>query len=583
MEIGEVMFRLLEDPIGTGAPHGNAPSGLAPRLRQRLSVGLFILAAPFSPLAQQLPPQVQPRPIVPPTPTVPVKPAPDLTVAPLAGGAPPGADQLMVTLWGIEIVGNTVYSFQQLEGFYAGLLVTEMPLSRVFQIAEEIQKKYHDDGYLLTRVIIPAQNVSRGFYRVQIIEGFISDVKLEGDIGPVAKRIERQLRELVGYRPINSERIERYLLLANDTPGITVRGVLRPGVGEVGASELLVKVERKQFEGYIVADNRGSEFTGPWRGALALRENSSTSLGESIQVTIGSTLVSEEQRFAQLIYEQNIGIEGLKFQGVTSYGPSEPGFTLKPLGVETRVAFARGSFTYPLIRSRKQNLFVNSGFDAIQSTVDVLGTQVSKDDLRVLHATATYDFVDQYGGRSSISGGLRQGLPVLGASENGAANLSRSEGKVDFTSLNADLWRQQRLAGNLGVLFASVGQYSFDTLLSDEECRLGGERFGRGYDPSEIAGEHCFAFTTELQYSGGPRGEILTEYQAYAYYDFGVVWNMDTFANPRESLASTGIGIRTSVFKYLSLDFEIAKPLTRDVATQGNKDVRYFVRALARF
>ena len=61
------------------------------------------------------------------------------------------------------------------------------------------------------------------------------------------------------------------------------------------------------------------------------------------------------------------------------------------------------------------------------------------------------------------------------------------------------------------------------------------------------------------------------------------MWNSDTFANPQDSLASTGIGIRTSLFNHLFLDFEIAKPLTRDVATQGNKDVRFFFRALARF
>ena len=77
----------------------------------------------------------------------------------------------MVTFWGIEIVGNTVYSIQELEEFYRDLLGTDMPLSRIFQIAEEIQRKYHDDGYLLTRVIIPAQNVSHGSYRVQVIRG----------------------------------------------------------------------------------------------------------------------------------------------------------------------------------------------------------------------------------------------------------------------------------------------------------------------------------------------------------------------------------------------------------------------------
>jgi len=539
------------------------------------------------PALPRLPPQVEPRPGVPLTlPTVPEKAPPRVRVAPLAGGAPAGADQIKVDFKGLLIEGATVYSTDELEAFYRELIGTQITLARIFQIAEQIQAKYHADGYLITRVVVPAQSAAGGIFRVQVIEGFVSSISVEGDIGGVRERIEAQLQPIIGERPVNTRTLERYLLLANDVPGITLRGVLRPGVGEVGASELVVQVDRKPFDGFVVVNNRGSKFTGAWRTSVSFRKNASTWLGESIGVILGKS-EANEQNFLQLTYSQNVGNDGVTFNAIASYGRQTPGFTLKSLDIETESLFGRGSFTYPWIRSRRKNVFLNAGFDAIRSDVETLGVQTSQDQLRVLHGTATTDLVDRFGVRSTFSLGIRQGLPILGASENGTLGRSRVEGVNDFTLFNAGAARRQPLFGDVALWLTAKGQYSFDTLLSDEECRLGGERFGRGYDPSEIAGEDCLAFTAELQYSGRnpfpPPTTLLPGFQAYAFYDVGAVWNSDTLAEPKSSLASAGIGIRLQVVKDLFLDFEIAKPLTREVATEGNKDARAFFQALARF
>src|SRR3546814_11365408 len=78
----------------------------------------------------------------------------------------------------------------------------------------------------------------------------------------------------------SSDLLERYLLLVNDLPGISGTGVLRPSGSELVGSELVVTVERKRFDGFAVADNRGSRFTGPFGASVALAGTALTRFGD---------------------------------------------------------------------------------------------------------------------------------------------------------------------------------------------------------------------------------------------------------------------------------------------------------------
>ena len=46
------------------------------------------------------------------------------------------------------------------------------------------------------------------------------------------------------------------------------------------------------------------------------------------------------------------------------------------------------------------------------------------------------------------------------------------------------------------------------------------------------------------------------------------------FYHARASLASAGIGFRLTILERFSVGFELAKPLTRPIASRGNKDFR---------
>src|SRR6185437_6794997 len=84
---------------------------------------------------------------------------------------------------------------------------------------------------------------------VHATEGYIGDVKLDGDIGPAGALVYEILSHLTETRPVNNSELERYLLLANDIPGVSVQAVMRRGSEQDGAVELIARQSRREFSG----------------------------------------------------------------------------------------------------------------------------------------------------------------------------------------------------------------------------------------------------------------------------------------------------------------------------------------------
>src|SRR6185369_5395776 len=113
-------------------------------------------------------------------------------------------------------------------------------------------------GYVTSRVIVPQQTIEDGVFRIQVFEGFISEVVVNDDAGPARAAVERLLAPLRGVKPINVAEVERRLLLANDLPGMTVRGTLQASPTESGGSVLVVSASRKTREATVSLNSRVS-------------------------------------------------------------------------------------------------------------------------------------------------------------------------------------------------------------------------------------------------------------------------------------------------------------------------------------
>jgi hemolysin activation/secretion protein len=192
---------------------------------------------------------------------------------------------------------------------------------------------------------------------------------------------------------------------------------------------------------------------------------------------------------------------------------------------------------------------------------------------------ATLDTADTWLGdkRSAtnlIYAQISHGLDALGASKAGAAFLSRADGGGAFTKLSGEATRVQTLLPQWSVAVSATGQFSENSLLTSQQFGLGGAEFGRGYEPSELTGDKGAGGSVELRYSPPVLPAIAP--QLYGFYEVGIVWLNAPLSREQNgaSLASAGGGVRFSLTHHLTADVELAKPLTRPIASRGNKDVR---------
>lgn len=513
---------------------------------------------------------------------------------------PSEADDILFVLSGVLIEGSTVYAETDFISIYEPMLGEEVSLGDIYRLAGRISAKYRGDGYILSRAIVPAQRIRDGLVRIQAIEGFINEVIIEGDVSERESLLEAYAAKIAAERPLSARTLERYLLLADDLAGLTAKAVLTPSIDLPGASDLVLFVDQKSVEGSVAIDNRGTRFVGPLEASFTVKLNSVLGLHES--TTFRSILASqtEELRFFQMSHTEVLGSEGAKLQMSYNVIRSRPGFTFRTsdgTNVESENQELKFRLSYPLIRTRSENLEINASFTWTKSVTDLAFLALFEDRLRILRAGMAYDFVDQFSGINLFEIELSQGLDIFnestsGSNDNIGAELSRSLGRSDFTKITADVSRLQRIGSGWSLLAATTGQYARTQLLSSEEFGFGGASFGRAFDTSEITGEHGVAGKLELQFGAtADETPMIKDYQVYSYWDYGAIWRIDPVVrndgdgHHSKTGSSAGLGVRFNVTDDISGFIELDKPLTRDVATRGTdgEEPRVFFSMAARF
>ena len=164
-----------------------------------------------------------------------------------------------------------------------------------------------------------------------------------------------------------------------------------------------------------------------------------------------------------------------------------------------------------------------------------------------------------------------RGLDILGASNPGSGQLSRSDGKTTFDKVTIEIRRMQKLWGGFGLYAQAKGQWANQPLLTAAEFSLGGSQYGRAYDYGELVGDRGAAGALELRYTGKNPADWIDSFDVYAFYDGGFVWNEGV---GRQALTSAGIGVRGSFAKGFYADMQVAKPLNHEVSTEADKDLR---------
>jgi hemolysin activation/secretion protein len=497
--------------------------------------------------------------------------------------APASAAATLLTVARIRIVGSTVYGEEQLAPLYRDLIGKRVSLQAVYDLARRVTARYGADGYVLSRAIVPPQelNPKGATIRIQVVEGFIDRVEWPREkLARYRDFFSEYSAKIVAQRPVNVSTLERYLLLANDLPGLKFTTSLRASKTEPGASTLVVEVAEKPLDVLVRADNRGTQSRGPYQYLLAPTLNNVLGNHEALTLAYAGVVPFKQLQFLAPSYRQVLNSEGLTafVNGIYSWG--RPGTVpLETLDFATRSTLVEAGLSSPVIRSRERNLTLTALAFASENYSFVFGSPFNVDRLRGLRLRADADMADKLGGINQFSVTVSQGLDGLGSTANGSLLASRAAGRVDFTKLEGYASRLQPLVGPFSAFIAGYGQYAATALLSPEQCGYGGRVFGRGYDPSDLLGDQCWEATGELRYDL-PAAPIPVSAQLYGFFDKGTVYTISPAAGTPGSVtaASAGSGVRLGWGNQVNVDLSAAK------AIEGPRnDWRFFFVTTARY
>ncbi len=275
-------------------------------LGSALPAGVLAQALPTPGVVQE---QIQKRPSLPVTPSdaelgEPAAPPPATT------GIAPGGKQIPIERF--EITGNTVISSEELRQMVASHEGRSLTLFEIYEVADELTAYYREQGYSVASVTVPAQKVSTGTVKLEVVEGRIGALSVDGNEFYRGWFLERHITGAAVGDVIAEKALERDLLLLNDLPGLKARAVVEPGL-EFGESDLTVRAEEKRLDGTARLNNYGRSSIGDWKIEGDLSVNAPLGLGDQLDFNIahaeGGMLDYFNVRYSAPILYRNLSME----------------------------------------------------------------------------------------------------------------------------------------------------------------------------------------------------------------------------------------------------------------------------------
>jgi hemolysin activation/secretion protein len=434
--------------------------------------------------------------------------------------APAGADRLFVTLSGVSVEGTLPPLAAETEAFRARVTGRRIPASEIFVAARELEAAYVRAGFVLVRVVLPAQSLKDGGrLRVVVVDGFIERIDARALPESARSRVLAVLQPLVGQRGLTLPLIERKLLLAGDTPGLALRSTLSPG-NETGGALLVLDGRFRSVDGFVGIDNTYSSLLGRTNLTTGLDVNSPFGFGEVFYGRASGHPGGDGPNDVGSLFGQYPRLRVLAAGAVVPLGTdglslnfevTDSRTTPKPqAGFQTATEFQRFStrLRYPWIRTRAFTWSSDLVFDVEEAKNDalfpLLTLPISLDRLRVLRAATDAVWQLPVGG-GAVSGRAVASFGINGLGARSAADasifvpLSRLGADADFTKVEAQVNYVQPIVDHVGFAFLARAQTSFNTPLPQAE-QIGIANFQElsTFDTGTLGGDSGWVVRGEL-------------------------------------------------------------------------------------
>ncbi|WP_236194633.1 ShlB/FhaC/HecB family hemolysin secretion/activation protein [Pseudomonas glycinae] len=476
----------------------------------------------------------------------------------------------------VQIEGGTLYPLNELAEIYKPLIGRESSLADLIEATRTITRRYQQDGYLLSYAFLPQQTFDDGVARVVLVEGYVRDVQIAGDVGRVKALLDRLAAKLQAERPLTRKTFERYTTLMTRIPGVTIQAQVPPPGTTDGATTLIAQASRKPFTSTLstTEDNRNGT-----QALLGVSSNSQTSMGEQLTFSGLFPPGDDHEHYYRLDYNQFINDEGAQLSLSASRYRADPGtnvllnngLELKPHRENDRYSLG---ISLPLIAASDELLTAGSRLYAVndKTRYNVIGYPLSveeRTDIRALAFESDWRKADARQLRI-LSGGVYQGLDSLGARTNNSAI------DLDFFRVRLSGVQSDKFLDNWqGVLSAAL-YWSDDTLPDSERAVFGGQNFGRGYPDDQASGDKGWGVAYEINYSFNRDSNWVRILQPYFVLDRSRSW-FNELPVQANNLSSAAVGLRFGDAKYYNIALEAAKAMSDEALDTFNRRPRYSI------
>lgn len=394
-----------------------------------------------------------------------------------------------VTVNAFRLQGNKLLSDAQLAPVLAPFLNRPLNFRDLQSAALAVSMAYRQAGWIV-RAYLPRQDIDNGVVVIQVVEAAFGKVRFDGtpgriDSGRLPAYVERaQPKGSV----VNADALDRAILLIDDLPGVAATGSLAAGEGE-NETDLVVKLSDDPLvSGDAGIDNTSARSTGPVRATANLYLNSPLQIGDLAGINL---LHSDGSDYVRLGYTLPLGAGGWRA------GVNGSALRYRLVADEFEALHAHGisntlgaEASYPLIRSRTRNLFLQLNYDDRHFDNQAEGATTSHYRISGASIGLNGNLFDEFGGggASTLSLFLSHGRVDLDGSPNREADAATTAVAGGFTKLRYSLSRQQALGENLNLSLQFSGQAASKNLDSSEKFYLGGFYGVRAYPSSEAGG-----------------------------------------------------------------------------------------------
>jgi hemolysin activation/secretion protein len=495
------------------------------------------------------------------------------------------ADTTRITVQRLQIVAPPVFAESELlaaTGFVPG---SELTLGELRAMAAKIAGYYQQRGYFLAQAYLPAQDIKDGIVTINVLPGQYGQVQLrnqsnlsDGLAGSVLAGLDGQV--------IATAPLERRLLLLSDLPGVQVSSTLAPGAS-LGASDLIVDVQPgARFNGSIDADNQGNRYTGRNRLGATLNINELAGIGDV--ATVRAFTSADGLNYGRLAYQGQAGL--LRLGGAYTYMDYKLGKEFAVLDAKGTAKIASVYGSYPLIRSRTNNLYAQINYDdkTFQDKTESTGT-VNDKKARVWLLNINGDSKDGFGGGGVSTYSLTYTNGKIDIQTPLALLIDqltvKSNGHFNKVSFNAA--RVQSLGGETSLFGIVSGQMASKNLDVSEKMGIGGVGGVRAYPGGEAYGDQGYVLNLELRQNVTAFTAFPGQLQVLAFADTGSVkLNRDAWSagENRRTLSGAGVGVTWTGANALVLKAYYAHKLGNAKATsEPDKAGRFWLQAVKYF